>query len=105
MTSGERGGVTAELAVALPAVMILLATCLSGIAVAGQQLRVQDAAALAARTLGRSGDPHALASRLLPGAQVTPSADGDLACVTVALPARGLPITLTARSCALDAGR
>ena len=105
MRSDERGGVTAEFAVALPAVVLLLTCCLSGIAVAGQHLRLQDAAALAARTLGRGGDPHALAARLVPGAQVSPNADGDLACVTLTAGAAGLPITLTARSCALDAGR
>lgn len=105
MSCDERGGVTAEFAVALPAVVLVLACCLSGIAVAGQQLRLQDAAALAARTLGRGGDPQAVASRLVPGAEVSPNAEGDLACVTLTSSAAGLPITLTARSCALDAGR
>jgi hypothetical protein len=108
MTAGERGSVTAEFAVALPAVVLLLACCLSGIAVAGQELRLQDAAALAARTLARGGDPDALAARLVPGAHVSRSADGDLACVTLTATATLtalLPLTLTARSCALDGGR
>ena len=103
--SGERGSATAEFAVALPAVVMVLALCLSGIAVAGQQLRVQDAAALAARALGRGGDPHSLVARLLPGAGVSAGADGDLACVTLTMPAKGLPLTLSARSCALGGGR
>lgn len=103
--SGDRGSATAEFAVALPAVVFVLALCLSGIAVAGQQLQLQDAAALAARALGRGGDPHALVARLVPGAAVAPSADGDLACVRVTVPARGLPLTLSARSCALGGGR
>ena len=105
MRSDERGGVTAEFAVALPAVVLVLACCVSGMAVAGQQLRLLDAAALAARTLGRGGDPGAVVERLVPGAEVSPNTDGELACVTLTTTAAGLPITLTARSCALDAGR
>lgn len=108
MTADERGGVTAEFAVALPAVVLVLACCLSGLAVAGQQLRLQDAAALAARTLARGGDPEPLASRLVPGARASRSAEGDLVCITLtagaALTAL-LPLTLTARSCALGGGR
>ena len=91
---------------ALPAVVLVLACCMSGMAVAGQQLRLTDAAALAARTFARGGDPTALAARLAPGASVSPGADGDLACVTLTASATGLlPVTLTARSCALDGGR
>ena len=102
----DRGSATAELAVALPAVVLVLACCMSGLAVAGQQLRLTDAAALAARTLARGGDPLALAARLSPGAHVSPEADGDLACVTLTATASGLlPLALTARSCALDGGR
>ena len=102
----ERGSVTAEFAVALPSVVLVLACCLAGMAVAGQQLRLQDAAALAARTLARGGEPEALAARLVPGARVGRSADGDLACVTLTAPAEGLlPLTLQARSCALSGGR
>lgn len=103
---GDRGSVTAEFAVALPAVVLLVACCLSGLAVAGQQLRLTDAAALAARTLARGGDPEALVARLSPGAAVSRSADGDLACVTLTASASGLlPLDLGATSCALDGGR
>lgn len=101
----DRGSVTAELAVALPAVVLVLACCLSGMAAAGQQLRLTDAAALAARTLARGGDPVALVARLQPEAHVARSAEGDLACVTLTTRAHGLPIDLAARSCALDGGR
>jgi Flp pilus assembly protein TadG len=104
--SGERGSATAEFAVALPVVVLVLACCLSGMAVMGQQLRLQDAAALAARALARGGDPETLVARLSTGAQLARNADGDLACVTLTMPAHGpLPLTLTARSCALDGGR
>ncbi len=107
-SGGERGSVTAEFAVALPALVLVLAACLSGIAVTGQQLRLQDAAALAARTLARGSPPEPLVARLLPGARVSSEADGDLACVTLTLSVRVtalLPLTLTARSCALAGGR
>ncbi|MBX3099198.1 MAG: pilus assembly protein [Salinibacterium sp.] len=104
----ERGSATAELAVALPSVVLVLACCISGMSVAGQQLRLTDAAALAARTLGRGGDPHAIAARLSPGALVTLGADGDIVCVTLSQSASLtalLPVTLSARSCALGGGR
>ena len=102
----ERGSVTAEFAVALPSVVLVLACCISGMAVAGQQLRLTDAAALAARALAREGDPVATAARLAPGAQVSTSAEGDLVCVRLSATAQGLlPLALTARSCALGGGR
>jgi Flp pilus assembly protein TadG len=100
----ERGSVTAEFAVALPSVVLVVAACLSGMAVAGQQLRLTDAAALAARAAARGDSPDALAARLVPGAQVSRSADGDLVCVTLTSGASLtalLPITLSARACAL----
>lgn len=106
--SDDRGSATAELAVGLPAVVLVLVCCLSGMAVAGQQLRLTDAAALAARTLARGGDAQALVDRLVPGAAVARESENDLVCVTLTLPARLaglLPITLTARSCALGGGR
>lgn len=103
----ERGSVTAEFAVALPSVVLVLACCLGGMAVAGQQLRLTDAAALAARALARGDDPGATAARLAPGADVTASAEeGGIVCVTLTASAQGpLPLTLTARSCALGGGR
>lgn len=103
---GERGSVTAEFAIALPAVVAVLAACLGGLSVAGQYLRVQDAAAAAARDAGR-GEGAAVASRLVPGASTAQWTDGDLVCVRVsatgALGPAGIPLTAT--SCALDGGR
>lgn len=52
----DRGSVTAELAVALPAVGLVLAICVSGLRLASDQVRLQDAAGIAARALAR-GDP------------------------------------------------
>lgn len=101
---------TAELAIALPAVVLVLACCLSAMQIAGQQLRLQDAAAAAARSLSR-GDPAAdTVARLIPGASLSRSTNGDLVCATVSAPSSALAgtvfgLTLRASSCALDGGR
>jgi hypothetical protein len=97
--------VTAEFATVIPAVILVLACCLTGIQVAGQQLRLQDAAAGAARALARGDDPSGIAG----GARLARSSRGDLVCATLSERSSGLPgtifrITLTARSCALGDG-
>ena len=51
--SSDRGAVTAEVAVTLPVVVLVLAACLGSLGLATAQLRAQDAAADAARLLGR----------------------------------------------------
>ena len=105
-TRGERGSITAEFAIALPTVMVVLVLCLGGIAVAGAQIRVQDAAAAAARAAGR-GESVAVAAQVAPGSSVSQWAQGDLVCVTVSataeLGATGIPIA--ASSCALGGGK
>jgi len=87
--SRDRGSVTAELAVALPAVGLVLASCVWGLGLAAEQVRLQDRAGLAARAAAR-GDPSA------DGAL---SRDGDLVCATLAETFGG--VALAARSCAL----
>ncbi len=106
----DAGSVTAEFAVTMPAVILVLACCLSGTQVAGQQLRLQDAAAAAARSLARGDSAAATATRLAPGASVTERSDGDLDCVTLAAPSTAalsviVGFTLSASSCALGGGR
>jgi len=103
---GEKGSVTAEFAIALPAVMLVLVACLGGISVAGQQLRVQDAATAAARAAGR-GDGVAVAGHLAPGASISQWIQGDLTCATVTTSATLGPasIPLAASSCALGGGK
>lgn len=71
--------VTAELAAALPVLMILLAVAFAAVAVADRRVRAADAAREAARAAAR-GDPDAgrrLASMAAPGSSVTISRDGD----------------------------
>ena len=99
---------TAEFAVALPAIALVLAASLAAVHVAAVQVRLTDAAADAARLVAR-GEPEARALALLPGAVDGASATvvhrGDLVCVDAAAPAR-LPIPeLRAASCALAGGQ
>lgn len=105
-SEADRGSVTAEFAVALPAVLVILGVCLGGLAAAGQYVLLQDAAAAAAREAGR-GDGVSVAARIAPGASVSQWTEGDLECVRVsAVVELGLiGIPLTARACALGGGQ
>ncbi len=83
------GMVTAELAVALPAVVLVLALCLGGISLGIDQIRCVDAARLGARALAR-GETSAvvrdLAGRAGPsGAVVAVSAGGPEVRVEVSV--------------------
>lgn len=108
----DRGSVAAEFAVAMPAVLLVLATALGGIQIAALQLRAQDAAADAARSYAR-GDPGSVVtarlSRQVPGASVARTTVGDLVCATVTAtptgPSARLGISVGATSCALSGGR
>jgi len=99
--SGDNGSVTAEFAAVVPAVLLVLACCLAGLQLAGQQVRLQDAAAAAARSLARGGSAPPLA-----GAAIATRVQGDLLCarLTVAGGAAIIPIELSAESCALAGG-
>ncbi len=108
-----RGSVTAEFATVIPAVVVVLAFCLAGVQIAGQQVRLQDVAADAARILGR-GEGIAAAqgfvAAAVPGAQLTAESRDSAVCAfvqhPVALPgASMLQLTVKASSCALAGGR
>ena len=107
--SGERGSATAEFAILIPSVCLVLAVCLSGLQLATHQLQLNDAAALAARSAGRGGDSSALVGQLIPGASVHNERRGNLVCVRVA--AHSSPLasllgfgTVRATGCALADG-
>jgi len=105
---GEEGSATAELAVVLPAVVVVLALCLGSVAASAQYVRLVDAVADGARSLARGDDPQGPIARADAGAGVATSAEGGLVCVQVAaqlrpLPALALPVSI--RSCALSGGR
>lgn len=107
---GDRGSVTAEFAVALPAVVLVLALGVSALSAAGRQVRLQDAAADAARLVGRGEDPARAGSAVaaaVTGAAADVEFRGELVCVHASAPAATLPWPqhLTASSCALAGGR
>lgn len=106
----DRGSITAEIAVGLPAVIVVLAACLGGLSLATAQLRAQDVAADAARLLGR-GEPVAAAARLVTrsvaGAELDITRPADLVCIRVIVEQRLLlvPLRVAGSSCALADGR
>jgi len=84
---GDAGMVTAELAVAIPVVVLVLVACLAGLVAAVDQIRCVDAARLGGRAAAR-GDPieqvRASASKAAPaGAVVNVAKLGRDAVVTV----------------------
>ena len=82
----ELGAVTAELAVAMPAVAILLAGLLTGAAAGITQLRVEEASRAAARQVmrGEAGAAGETVSRLAgPRATLELSSDGEWVGVRV----------------------
>lgn len=107
----DRGSATAEFALAFPAVLGVVALLLGGVQVAALQVRAQDAAADAARGLGRGDAGSAVAARLerqVPGAGLSSWSDGDLRCVRVEVAPSGpvalLGLRASAGACALDDG-
>jgi Flp pilus assembly protein TadG len=103
----DRGSVVAEFAVALPAVALVLFLGAGSLGACARQVRLQDAAADAARLVAR-GEAEARAwaaiDAAVPGASATTARRGDLVCVTATSSASLLPLTLSATSCALDGG-
>lgn len=105
----DRGAVTAELAVGLPAVVLLLAAVLTGVAAGATQLRVEEAARAAAREIMRGGSAEAedAARRIAgPGARVSVTAEGDWMRVEVGASVSApllerLPLELTGTAAAL----
>ena len=88
----DRGSVTAELAAALPVLMLVVAVAVSAVAVAGARVRVADAAREAARAAARH-DPNAardLAERSAPGAKVVVDRRESIVVATVRLTVRPL---------------
>ncbi|MGN6272672.1 MAG: TadE family type IV pilus minor pilin [Protaetiibacter sp.] len=108
----DAGAVAAEFAVALPAVALVLAVCVGAVGVGSQQVRLQDAAADAARGLGRGESPTSAqtrAARAAPGSALSSWNAGDLVCVRLSAGASGpagvAGLTLAAESCAVSGGR
>lgn len=112
----DEGTVTAELAVVLPALAVVLVFALWSVAAVMAQLRCVDAAHVAARALarGESSDVSAAAARAAApvGAQVVVSRSGDVVVVDVRADVRlpgpwssGLPgVSLSGRAVAAVEG-
>jgi len=101
--------VTAEFAVALPAIALVLAVCLGAVLLAAQQVRLTDAAADAARALGRgedAGSARSIAARVAGDVAIEVVNDGDIVCALLSTSGAGLlsAVHLEARSCALGGG-
>jgi hypothetical protein len=108
----DAGSVTAEFAAVIPAVMLILACCLGAVQVVGQQVRLTDAAADAARSLARGDDAGraaALVHRAVGGASFGSERHGEFVCALLSAPSGFGPfasvgLTVSARSCALAGG-
>jgi Flp pilus assembly protein TadG len=102
--------VTAEFAVALPAIALVLAACLASVQLVGRHVRLTDAAADAARALGRGesrAEAQAIADRVSSGATLAVVEDDPFVCVTLSAPGAGLlaAVELHAESCAVTGGQ
>lgn len=90
----ERGMVAAELAVVIPAVLVVLALCLAGLGLAVDQVRCADAARAAARAASRGdpvGEAREAAARVAPeGSRIEIDVGGGQVVVEVTAPARTL---------------
>lgn len=108
---GERGSATAELAVALPVVVLTLMLGVSALGAGMRLVALQDAVADASRILGRGDDAGGAGdavARADPAASFAVSRSADLICVTAATEARvlgSIVLPLRATGCALDGGR
>lgn len=102
---GDRGYVTAETALVIPALVLLTALLVWGLMAAAAQVRCVDAARAGARAAARSeapGEVLRVTRQAAPdSAEVSVSRSGDLVRVRVTVPAPRFPVTLTAEAVAL----
>ena len=100
----DRGGVSAEFAVALPAVLGCLALCVGGVYGAAQYAALAGSAAVAARLAARGDDPVGAGAPA--GSSFGIEREGKVVCVSSTAPDGAilsrLGIRLRARACALD---
>jgi len=106
----QRGSVAAELALALPAVVLTLLLGAGALGTAAKLVTLQDGAADAARLLGRGESEGAARAAVVASAgsaSVSSEARGEFICVHVHADAqigRLISIPLAASSCALAGG-
>ena len=96
--------VTAETALSLPAVVLVLLMVLAAVSAGVTQLRVADAARTAARQAAIGQDDYTGAAQRVAGGVSLGVEQGELTCVTAARPVPGplggLGLTARARACA-----
>lgn len=108
----DDGSVTAEFAAVIPAVVLVLGCCLGAVQVVGQQVRLTDAAADAARALARGDGADRAAGiveRSVRGASLSAERRGEFVCARLSVPSAFGPfaafgLTVAAGSCALAGG-
>ncbi|MDQ0743873.1 Flp pilus assembly protein TadG [Clavibacter sp. B3I6] len=106
--SADRGASAAELAVVLPAVVLVLGLCLGAVQTVGQQVMLTSAAAEAARSLGRGEDAATATARIAGaagGAAMAVDRSGRTVCVELSAPSSFRPagavgLRVAARGCA-----
>lgn len=110
--AGERGAVTAELALGLPLVLAVTVAMVWLLAVASAQIQISDAAREAARSVARGDDEssaRSVAQRVAPDAHLAIEVEGGQVVVTASATVEGpeglfdfMPgVTITSRSVAL----
>ncbi|MFI8593404.1 TadE family type IV pilus minor pilin [Microbacterium sp. NPDC078428] len=105
----DGGSVSAEFAVALPAIVVMVLLSAGALTGAAAAVRAQDAAADAARLVARGEDVGAATSvvaRSAGPARVQVHRRGELVCadVTIDIRVAGVAFPVTGRSCALEGG-
>lgn len=108
----ERGSITAEFAAVTPAIVLVLALCLGALQAVTLQVRITDAAADAARGLGRGDDLATVAARArsaIGTVSVSTDSQGEFVCARLSSPSPPGPfgvfgLSVFARSCALAGG-
>lgn len=107
----ERGMATAELALVIPAVVLVLALCLSGLGLAIDQIRCVDAARVAARAASRGEPLGTVIEQARQGAppesRVTVTRHDEDVLVSVTAPVRslrlpGLPVARATASAPVE---
>lgn len=105
----DRGSVTAEFAVVVPAALLVVLLAVATLLAAGTQIRLEHGAAQAARLVARGEDDARARSAVtaaVTGAGLDIRRDGDLVCAVTTV-ASGVPLPLPplrAESCALAGG-
>jgi Flp pilus assembly protein TadG len=107
----ERGSVTAEFAIALPVLVLVLLLGAGLLGATAARIRLEDATADAARLVarGEGGDrAAAVVARAVPGAGIDVDRGDEFVCVTASATVRVLGAAaapVAATSCALAGGR